>query len=142
MVRAAVEGRSEEAAQKLQKAEKSLRGGLITIGIFTLLAFLAALLSGPISFSIGEFKIELTHWSVSFAIGLIAGLPRVIGGLGNIRGAREILAGGHTAIQAAETKPDLKSELDSGRLIEAAPPSVTEQTTKNMKVPQNVARKE
>ena len=134
-VRLAIEGRVDEALEKLRKGEDSLASGALTLVIFSSIALLNSILA--IFFNVFDKQ----PWPmINLIIGLAIGLPLAIRGIIRLERARKILEAGD------QKKRDLadraKAELPASPITaptnatHTEPASVTEHTTYDLEPPE------
>jgi hypothetical protein len=135
-VRLAMEGRVEEALEKLRKGEDWLATGAINLAIFSSIAFLVMFL-GP------YFKgFEGDRWPlINIILGLAIGLPLIIRGVRRLEHARKILEAEDQKKRAAnglDNRPEALPEAPitaSTLATHTTPASVTEHTTYDLEPP-------
>jgi hypothetical protein len=136
-VRLAMEGRVDEALEKLKKGEDSLASGAINLAIFSSIAFLVMFL-GP------YFEgFEGDRWPlINIVLGLLIGLPLIVRGVIRLESARKILEAEDQKNRAADElinrpKAELPEAPITAPTIAAhkTPASVTEHTTYDLEPP-------
>ena len=131
-VRLAMEGRVDEALEKLKKGEDSLASGAINLAIFSSIAFL-------IMFVAPYFDgFEGDRWPlINIVLGLAIGLPLIIRGVIRLERARKILeAEDQKSRPAAEPKALPEAPITAPTIAaRTTPASVTEHTTYELEPP-------
>jgi hypothetical protein len=131
-VRLSLEGRLDEAAEKVKKGEESIASGLLILGIF----FFIAIVSVSLAVVLG--KGAFFSGALNLILGLIFGLPAILAGLSRIRSANRLL-------NPHQAKASLPGPAKPGVLLPPAPDtdpsiatlqqpdSITEHTTYELK---------
>lgn len=135
IVQAALDGQIQESIEKFEASRKPLKVGAILLSIFSLVGFftiLSAIVSG--TFSVGMLAV--------FIPSLIFGLPFIV--FGTIRSGRALNAMKEQIRFDPSAKNQIKNEVT--KLLEVplgvipiTPISVTENTTRNLKIPKERA---
>ena len=135
-VRLAIEGRVDEALEKLRKGEDSLASGALNLAIFSSIALLMSLLATFFNaFGNGPWPM------INIAIGLAIGLPLAIRGIRRLERARKILEA-EDQKNRAELTDRAKVRLSEApitaptSLPRTTPASVTEHTTYELEPPE------
>jgi zinc-ribbon domain len=124
VIQTALEGRLDESLMRIEKSHKAIKVGSLLISIFSVMVWsvlLTALVNG--TFSVGMLAM--------FLPGFIFGLPFVL--FGTIKTNRAIAM---LKTQIAATEPTQIGSVEKIRdfhLMQKAPQSITENTTKDLK---------
>lgn len=136
-VRLAIEGRVDEALEKLRKGEDSLAAGAINLVIFSSFAFLVTLFATIFDAAQGPWPI------LNIIIGLVIGIPLTVRGVLRLERARKILEAEDQKKRAGDELTDrAKVSLPEAPITaptsapRTTPASVTEHTTYELKPPE------
>lgn len=77
------------AASELRHGARAIKFSLIWMGLFVVIAGIAAAAAGPFDVTIGPLLIRVSDWGVSLMLGLLVGMPAVGLGYRRIRHAAE-----------------------------------------------------
>jgi hypothetical protein len=136
-VRYVLEGRTNEAMEKLKKGEDAIRGSAVTLGIFILIAFCGCVITPLFDRDYSKWQLVLT-FLINFTLGFIFGLPSFWMGLKRLRAARELLDAQQPARLPAPNQV-VQLPADIATPVVESPPaaaSVTEHTTLNLRSPE------
>ncbi|HJQ70650.1 MAG TPA: zinc ribbon domain-containing protein [Blastocatellia bacterium] len=135
-VRLAIDGRVDEALEKLRKGEDSLASGAINLAVFSSIACVMSL----VSLFVTAFEAE--PWAtINIIIGLAIGLPLAIRGIVRLERARKILEAEDQKKRADQLPDRAKVSLPASpitaptSLPQASAASVTEHTTYELEPP-------
>ncbi len=135
-VRLAIEGRVDEALEKLRKGEDSLASGAINLAIFSSIALVMSVVATFFNaFGSGPWPM------INIAIGLAIGLPLAIRGIRRLERARKILEAEDQKNRAELTDrakvrlPEAPNTAPTA-LPRTTPASVTEHTTYELEPPE------
>lgn len=137
-VRYVLEGRTNEAMEKLKKGEDAIQGSAVTLGIFVLIAFVGCVLTPLFDRDHSKWQLVLT-FLINFVLGFIFGLPSFLIGLKRLRAARELLDAQQQPARLPAATQAVQLSADIAAPVVESPPnpaSVTEHTTLNLRSPE------
>lgn len=122
-VEAALDDRLDGALAELQHGARALKIGLVSMGLFGLVAIVAAASSGPFDVTVGPLLVRVSDWGVSLILALLLGMPAVGLGYRRIRrAARQIQAANKPEDGAGVRTARLDGGAEPVRLGDGEPP--------------------